>query len=208
MSVLAVLAKGLALGFAIAAPVGPIGLLCIRRTLAGGPALGLATGLGAATADAAYGAVAGFGLAAVSHAIQAWAGPIALLGGAVLVGLGLKTAFAAPAAAAAGAAGGSGRLLGAWASSAALTLANPATILSFAAAFAAFGLVDGGAGPGEAAFLVLGVFVGSAAWWAVLTGAVGAVRARVSPGAMRWINRASGAVLVAFGAAALARGLA
>ena len=91
------LLKGLVIGLSIAAPVGPIGLLCIRRTLAEGPAMGLATGLGAATADALYGAVAGFGLAAVSQALLGWQDALRLVGGAVLLWLGWATVRARPA---------------------------------------------------------------------------------------------------------------
>ncbi|MGE0719682.1 MAG: LysE family translocator [Alphaproteobacteria bacterium] len=204
---LALFAKGFVLGLAIAAPVGPIGLLCIRRTLADGRAMGFATGLGAATADAAYGAIVGFGLAVVSDAIVAGRGWLAVAGGLFLVFLGLRTAMARPAAAAAGASGAAG-LVGAWATTTVLTLTNPATILSFAAAFAGLGLGEWAGSPTAAAVLVAGVFLGSALWWFGLSSVVGLLRHRVGPAALAWINRASGAVLVAFGAGALYAALA
>jgi threonine/homoserine/homoserine lactone efflux protein len=197
-----VFARGVAVGLAIAAPVGPIGVLCIRRTLATGRHMGLATGLGAATADACYGAIAAFGVTVVSSLLlsqQAW---IRLIGGLVLCYLGLKTLIAAPAARAA--ASGGRTMLGAYASSVALTLANPPTILSFAAIFAGLGLGTLQRGPAAAALLVLGVFVGSALWWVILSSAVALVRTRVTTCALRWINRLSGALLVAFGILALA----
>jgi threonine/homoserine/homoserine lactone efflux protein len=196
------LLKGLAIGFSIAAPVGPIGVLCIRRSLRDGAAAGLATGLGAATADAAYGAVAGFGLTAVSGFLVGGRHWIGLLGGAFLCYLGVRTLMSRPAAEPAQAQGAS--LAAAYASTLFLTLANPATILSFVVIFAAFGLgarVDYGA----ASSLVLGVFLGSALWWLLLSGGVGMVRSRVNAAWMLAVNRVSGAVLLAFGAYALLR---
>ena len=201
-AVLTLFAKGFALGLAIAAPVGPIGLLCIRRTLVDGPAMGFATGLGAATADAAYGAVAGFGLAAVADAMMAGQGWLAGAGGLALLWLGWRTATAAPAMRAADA-GGARSLLLAWGTTTLLTLANPATILSFAAAFAALGLGEW-AGDGTAALvLVFGVFLGSGAWWLGLSLTVSRLRTRIGPAAIAWINRLGGGALILFGLAAL-----
>ncbi|WP_374446816.1 LysE family translocator [Stella sp.] len=199
---LTLFAKGFALGLAIAAPVGPIGLLCIRRTLADGPALGFATGLGAATADAAYGAVAGFGLAAVADAMMAGRTWLAALGGIVLLWLGWRTATAAPAARAADG-GGARSLVVAWSTTVLLTLTNPATILSFAAAFAALGLGEWAGDHGASLVLVLGVFLGSAAWWLGLSLAVARLRARIGPAALAWINRLGGGALVLFGLIAI-----
>lgn len=215
MDSLPILLKGLAIGLSIAAPVGPIGLLCIRRTLAEGPAHGFASGLGAASADAVYGAVAGFGVALVTDALVGSQTALRLVGGLMLLWLGWSTLRARPADRPAAARAASG-LAGAYASTFLLTLANPATILSFAAVFGGLGLSPGpygtaaagiGAGGGSTAVatvLVLGVFVGSALWWLALSASVGAFRRRVTPAAMLWINRASGAVLGGFGIAALA----
>lgn len=205
-ALLPALLKGLAIGLSIAAPVGPIGLLCIRRTLADGPAHGFVSGLGAASADAVYGAVAGFGLAVVTDALMGSEVALRLVGGLALLWLGWSTARARPAERPADARGGGG-LVAAYASTFALTLANPATILSFAAVFGGLGLASGTADGGStdvAAVLVLGVFVGSALWWLALSASVGAFRRRVTPAAMVWINRASGAVLGGFGIVALA----
>jgi threonine/homoserine/homoserine lactone efflux protein len=198
---LPVVVRGLIVGFSIAAPVGPIGVLCIRRTLAEGRLAGLSVGLGAAAADAVYGAVAGFGLTAVSALLVRQQGALRLLGGLFLCYLGLRTALAAPAASAAGARGGG--LLGAFASTFGLTLTNPATILSFVAIFAGLGIAGAGSWA-DAGLLVLGVFLGSALWWLFLSGVVAAVRARLDGAAARWINRLSGLVLLAFGITALA----
>lgn len=200
--------RGLVLGLLIAAPVGPIGVLCIRRTLESGAAAGILSGLGAATADALYGAVAAFGLTAVSRVLvagQTWMG---LAGGAFLLGLGVQTLRGAgePAEEARPALSGTG-LASAFASTVALTLTNPMTILSFAAVFAGMGLATGGGDARSAAWLVTGVFVGSAAWWLFLCGAVSLLRRRFDPRAMRGVNYISGAVLVVFGALAVARAI-
>ncbi len=193
--------KGLVFGFSIAAPVGPIGILCIRRSLTRGWTAGLLTGLGAATADALYGCLAGFGLAGITGLVigqRAW---IQTLGGLFLCWLGLrifmsgtdeKPAADAPAGAAMG-----------YLSALLLTLANPMTILSFAAVFAGMGLGSIATGRMAAGWLVAGVFSGSMAWWIILSSASSLFNARMNARAMNWINRFSGAVLVGFGLTAV-----
>ncbi len=194
--------KGTAIGLAVAAPVGPIGVLCIRRSLAHGFHFGLAKGLGAATADAAYGCVAGFGLTAISRFLmnqQFW---LALLGGAFLCYLGVWTFANKPPDQPLNAQ--ASRLPAAYFSTLFLTLTNPLTILSFAAVFASFGL--GATGKlNNASVLVAGVFVGSALWWLVLSGAVSLCRSRVGPGLMTMVNRISGIVIGGFGIYAVAK---
>jgi threonine/homoserine/homoserine lactone efflux protein len=192
--------QGLLLGFSIAAPVGPIGVLCIRRTLAEGRAVGLASGLGAAAADAAYGLVAAFGLTAISSVLVGQRFWLGLLGGLFLLYLGARTLLARPAEQPAHAASGRG-LVGAFLSTLALTLTNPMTILSFVAIFAGLG-VAAGADYG-AALLVGGVFLGSAAWWLTLSLLVGALRSRFDARAMLWVNRLSGVIILGFGLVAL-----
>jgi threonine/homoserine/homoserine lactone efflux protein len=194
--------KGMALGLSIAAPVGPIGVLCIRRTLADGARMGFAAGLGAATADAAYGCVAGFSLTVISGFLvrqQVW---LALLGGGFLCYLGVCTFLSRPAQES------SNVKRGGWFttyfSTVLLTLANPATILSFVAAFAGFG-VGASADYQTAGSLVLGVFLGSALWWLILSGGVGLLRSRMKSSWMQAINRFSGGVLFAFGLYALSK---
>jgi threonine/homoserine/homoserine lactone efflux protein len=189
--------KGLAVGLSIAAPVGPIGILCIRRSLRDGMVAGFATGLGAATGDASYGCVAGFGLTSVSGFLAAHRFWIGLFGGIFMCFLGVRT-FLSPAAQESELGSPPKGLLSAWASTFLLTLGNPATILSFAAVFAAFGLGTSG-GYAAGAWLVAGVFLGSAAWWLALSAALGRLRSRMTAGRMRLINRLSGAVLLAFG---------
>lgn len=195
------LVRGGIIGFSIAAPVGPIGVLCIRRTLAEGRATGFVSGLGAATADAIYGSIAAFGLTAISGALfgqQVW---LRLIGGAFLCYLGIRTVAARPAAQSA-AATGSG-LPGAYASTFFLTLTNPMTILSFAAVFAGLGLASTSASFTSAAVLVAGVFLGSAVWWLVLSTSAGALRTKLAPARLRWVNRISGGIILLFGLAAL-----
>jgi threonine/homoserine/homoserine lactone efflux protein len=193
--------EGMIIGFAIAAPVGPIGVLCIRRTLAEGRTSGLVSGLGAATADALYGAVAALGLTFITALLiggEAW---LRLVGGAFLVFLGVRTFLARPAERAAPSA--SSGLPGAYVSTLFLTLTNPTTILSFAAIFAGLGAGETNGDVLSAMVLVAGVFLGSAAWWFVLSGATSLLRARLSVRGLRWVNRVSGIVIAAFGVLAL-----
>jgi len=192
--------KGLIIGFSIAAPVGPIGLLCIRRTLAYGRVSGLVTGLGAATADSFYGAVAGFGLTTVAAFLLREEQWFRGVGGLFLLGLGIYTALARRSSRAAEAKDAG--LLWDYASTMALTLTNPLTILSFAAIFTGLGIVRAHSHP-AAALLVLGVFCGSAAWWLILSAAVSATRRHFSPATMRLVNVASGVIICGFGVVVL-----
>jgi len=193
--------KGIIIGFAIAAPVGPIGVLCIRRTLAEGRTSGFVSGLGAATADAIYGSVAALGLTFVANLLTSGEMWLRLVGGAFLVFLGVRTFLARPVERAAST--GKNGLPGAYASTLFLTLTNPTTILSFAAIFAGLGAGSAGGDVPSAMLLVLGVFVGSAFWWLVLSGITGLFRARLSARGLRWVNRISGTVLATFGVLAV-----
>jgi threonine/homoserine/homoserine lactone efflux protein len=196
--------RGLLIGFSIAAPVGPIGVLCIRRTLAEGRLTGLVSGLGAATADAFYGSLAGFGLTLVSSFLVEQSGWLRPAGGVFLLYLGLRTFLAKPAGESASlkASNHSG-LWGAYLSTLLLTLTNPLTILSFTAIFAGLGLGETGGDPLSAGLLVLGVFCGSAAWWLLLSGGVSLLRTRLTPRSLIWINRVAGIIILGFGVAAL-----
>lgn len=214
--------RGLALGFSIAAPVGPIGVLCIRRTLADGRLVGFVSGLGAATADMFYGAVAAFGLHAVSDLLAGQRLWLHLLGGAFLCYLGLRTLARKPAPLRGSTAAPAGRhghsttadfavlrsrshvqLAGAYLSTLGLTLTNPATILSFAVIFAGLGVAAARTSYASAAALVAGVFCGSALWWLLLSSGVGWLRERLGARALRAVNVLSGAILVGFGAVVL-----
>lgn len=192
---------GLLIGFSIAAPVGPIGVLCIRRTLAFGPISGLLSGLGAASADAMYGATAAFGLTMVSTLLVNQQGWLKLVGGLFLCYLGVRTLLAPPAPS--DVAGGSKNLAGNYTSTFFLTLTNPATILSFAAIFAGLGLGSQQHDYLSAGLLVLGVFSGSALWWLTLSGLVGLFRKKLNSRGLRWVNRISGLIIAGFGGAIL-----
>lgn len=196
-----VLLKGILLGFSIAAPVGPIGVLCIRRTLAEGRIYGLFSGLGAATADMFYGCLAGFGLTFITNILigqQMW---LRIIGGAFLCYLGVKTFLAAPVMQSSDVPAKG--LAGAYFSTFLLTLSNPMTIISFTAVFAGLGVGQGGQDYTSALQLVAGVFMGSAAWWLLLSGVVGVFRARFNAGAFHWVNRISGTIILGFGILAL-----
>lgn len=202
--------RGLAIGFAVAFALGPIGLLVIRRTIHRGWTYGFLSGVGVATADAAYGAVAAFGLTAVSEILVGVDRPLGIVGGAVLLLLaGRSLRSTARSAAGPVARADRGRLgspVGAWLSMVALTLTNPATVLSFAALFASIGAGTGG--PAGAASVVAGVFSGSVAWWAILTGTIARLRARLTPGVVRGLNLASAVLIGGFGLMAIAIGVA
>jgi threonine/homoserine/homoserine lactone efflux protein len=195
------LLRGLVIGFSIAAPVGPIGVLCISRTLAGGLISGLISGLGAATADAIYGCVAGFGLTFLSSFLIQQKMWLSMVGGLFLCYLGLRTFLAKPAEQSSSAP--SAGSIGAYASTFVLTLTNPMTILSFTAIFAGLGIGSVQRNYLSAAAIVLGVFTGSSLWWLVLTIGVSTIRSKFNPQRLRWVNRVSGAVISGFGVLAL-----
>ena len=178
----------------IAAPVGPIGLLVIQRTLQRGAALGLATGLGAAAADAAYGAVGAFGVSSLIQWLQSLRVPLALAGGAFLLWLAFNVWRTPPAAHAAPVRGARG-LISAFAGTFVLTLSNPATILSFVAVFGTLGAQMSSGTPWA---MIAGVLVGSALWWLFLCSVVGAMRSRFDARWQQCVNRASAMLLAAF----------
>jgi threonine/homoserine/homoserine lactone efflux protein len=198
---MSVFLRGLLIGISIAAPVGPIGVLCIRRTLAEGRLSGFISGLGAASADAVYGMIAGFGLTFISGFLVAQQRWLSLFGGIFLCYLGIRTFFSPPSQKAAVVQ--TKGLLRSYLSIFFLTLTNPITILSFAAIFAGLGLAENGGDYASAGLLVLGVFSGSALWWLMLSFGVSLFRSRLTPSWMVWINRLSGGIVLVFGIAAL-----
>ena len=196
---LQILGKGTLLGFSIAAPVGPIGVLCIRRSLVEGRWSGFLSGLGAATADALFGMVAALGLTAISAALLGAKFWLGFVGGLFLIFLGVRTWLAegSPREEVSVDAPGHRGLASAYGSTLALTLTNPMTILSFTAMFA--GLGPSGA-PGS---LVCGVFLGSAAWWWILSALAERFRSRLGGSGLHWVNRLSAGVIAGFGVVAL-----
>ncbi|MEO1590021.1 MAG: LysE family transporter [Cyanobacteria bacterium J06632_22] len=191
--------RGLLLGLSIAAPVGPIGLLCIRRTLAYGRWTGLLSGLGAATADGFYGMVAAFGLTFVSQFLENQSFLLRIIGGLFLVYLGITTFRSKPPEKPAELSRTG--LAGSYLSTLLLTLTNPATILSFVLIFA--GLAPTGLNYAQATVMVMGTFVGSALWWLFLSGGVSLLRRQLTPPRLRWLNRICGVLIATFGILAL-----
>jgi threonine/homoserine/homoserine lactone efflux protein len=202
----ALVLRGFILGFTIAAAVGPISLLVIRRTIAQGQLYGLVSGLGVATADATYGAIAAFGLAALTDVLVNARVVLGLAGGLFLLWMAWQTMRSIPTEAATPAPTGRRGYAGAYLSILALTMANPMTILSFGALFAGLGVTSGATG--DAAFVVIGVLLGSAAWWVVLTTIVGRLRGRMTSTWIHPINIASGLLIGAFAVVAIASALA
>ena len=193
--------KGVAFGFVLAATVGPMWILCFRRTIASGALIGFVSGMGIAVADSLYGAIAAFGLTAISGLLLSYSFWVGLVGAAFLVYLGIKALIGAPPAAspeekATG-------LVKAFLSTLGLTLTNPPTILAFVAIFAGLGLAST-ADYGAASLIVLGVFLGSAAWWLILSTAAARLRERIGPRLARAINVVSGVSILGFAAWQLA----
>jgi threonine/homoserine/homoserine lactone efflux protein len=196
--------RGAVLGFTIAATVGPITMLTIRRTLAYGWAIGFASGLGVVTVDTTYGAVAAFGITAVSDVLVAVARPLALVGGLFLIYLGIRTMRSQPVDPREADPAGRPSVVSAYASIVGLTFTNPLTIISFAALFVSFG-VHGSAA--DAMLVVVGVAIGSLLWWVILTTTLAVIRHRLSPRTLRAANVVSGAVITVFGMLALVKGV-
>jgi len=195
------LLKGIIIGFALALPIGPIGILCIRKTIAHGHLPGMIVGFGAATADAIYGCVAAFGLTVISDLLvtqQMW---LRLVGGAFLLYLGIKTFLARPFEEISSSNGRG--LLGSYVSTFLLTLTNPLTIFAFLGVFAALGVRNGDLDYGSAATLVLGVFLGSSAWFFILSYGVTLFRKKINSTGLGWVNRISGFLIICFGIIAI-----
>lgn len=196
------LLKGLIIGFAIAAPVGPIGVLCIQRSLHDGFKIGLMTGLGAALADGTYGLIAGLGLTALSSLLIAHQFWIRVVGGLFLLYLGMKLFFTKPREKSAGNSDKSSwHALG---TTYFLTLTNPATILSFVAVLAGLGLGTMHPSYLDAIILVSGITIGSGIWWLILTSVVACMlHHRLNKTMLKGINRLSGIIIFLFGVFAL-----
>jgi threonine/homoserine/homoserine lactone efflux protein len=199
---LLMLGKGIVAGFIIAAPVGPVGVLCVQRTLHQGRVAGLMSGLGAAVADAAYGCVAAFGLSLISSWLQMHEALFRLGGGLFLLFMAWRMLRAAlhPEPQVAEHEGSyNERPVTCFISTFVLTATNPITIVAFLGIFAFFGVGAFGLSNVMAAWLVLGVFAGSSIWWLSLAGLAGAFRQRLGNGGMKWINGASGLLMLGFG---------
>jgi threonine/homoserine/homoserine lactone efflux protein len=192
------LLRGFALGLAVAASPGPIFFLCVRRTLAQGRLTGLFSGFGVATADGFYAAVATFGVAALTAVFVAGRRPLAVVGGAILIVLAIRILLERRRAAEPPRAPTPRSLAWAYVSTLGLTVANPTTIVSFAALAATLGLGTSGSWLRPAA-VVLGVLLGSAAWWCILVVGASALRSRLTPAVVGWISTLSGLAIAVLG---------
>lgn len=192
--------KGIFVGFAMAIPIGPIGIMCIRKTLTEGRLRGLIIGLGAATADLLYGCVAAFGLTMISNTLVSQRIWIRLVGGALLLFLGIRTFRAQPANPNIPII--SSGILRSYLTTVFLTLTNPLTIFAFIAVFAALGLGNG-LSNFSASALVAGVFIGSCLWFLLLSSGVTLFRKKLDLVGLRWVNRIAGVLIIISGIIAI-----
>lgn len=197
--------KGMVAGFVVAAPVGPVAVLCVRRTLARGALSGYATGIGAALADTVYGVVAAYGVSFIATLLLEQEFWFRLVGSLLLLVLGLKTLMTGPAEARVN---GREGLAGDFLSALALTGTNPITVVAFGVVFTSIGIAVAGEAYDWAEALIAGVFAGSALWWGLLTGLAGIFRGSVGMAGLRWVNRVSAAVILVSGAMVLIGALA
>jgi threonine/homoserine/homoserine lactone efflux protein len=197
------LLKGVVVGIIIAVPVGPVGIMCLRRTILEGKLAGFISGLGAATADAMFGFIAAFGLTFISDLLIGYHQWLRIAGGLYLLYVGGRALLTAPEVKT-GTEPDAESLLRDFLSSFALTLTNPITILVFLGIFSAIGLSGESATLSRAAILVLGVWLGSLLWWLALSFGLGSLFRSLEPRHLRWINRGSGTILLLSGAALLA----
>jgi threonine/homoserine/homoserine lactone efflux protein len=197
---LSIFLKGILIGFAMAVPVGPIGIMCIRKTLTDGRLSGTMIGLGAATADLLYACIAAFGLTVVSNAIAAERTWIRLVGGSFLLFLGVRTFRAHPADP--NVPVNSNGLLRPYLYTLVLTLTNPTTIFAFIAVFAALGLGDE-ISIVSASILGIGVFIGSGLWFLFLSSGVIFFRKKLDIVGLRWVNRIAGVLIIISGVIAI-----
>jgi threonine/homoserine/homoserine lactone efflux protein len=192
-----VLLKGLVIGFAMAVPIGPLGALCIRKTLTEGRARGMVIGLGAATADALYSGIAAFGLTIVMDVIEGQEFWLRLIGGIFLLLLGIRTLRARRTVDPLTIFDTRG-LWGVYVSSFLIALTNPLTIFAFIAVFATFGLAHE-RGFFEAGLLVIGVFIGSGLWFLTLGSVATLYHGKITAGGLRWVNRVAGVLIIVSG---------
>jgi threonine/homoserine/homoserine lactone efflux protein len=211
MDILKLILFGMGIGLIAAVPVGPVNLICIRRTFTFGPLNGFVSGLGGALGDGIFAAVIGYGLTWVAHLIEGYAVAIELIGGVLMVLMGWYSVKAgvppedpADCPIKAERDKGSSSLLKAIASTFALTITNPATLLGFTAMFAGLGSLTGGANNfTDVSFVVAGVVAGSILWWLVLTTVIGLFHARIDANRIMAINRTCGFLVAIFGLAVL-----
>jgi threonine/homoserine/homoserine lactone efflux protein len=191
------LMQGILIGLVVAVPVGPLGLLCISRALMLGPACGLFSGLGVATADALAAGIAALGITLISGLLSEYQLLLRLLGGAFLCFLGYKICTAEPATR--GPTVNVNGLLSAYATTFLLTFSNPVTILSFVAIYAGWHVPSLDGHYVAAATLTVGVFTGSALWWVGLFIGLTTFHAKFNLRFLFWVHRVSGLIIAGFG---------
>lgn len=207
MNFILLIVSGVIMGLIAAVPIGPVNLICIRRSFAFGPVNGFVSGLGAALGDGIFAVITFFGLTWIAQLIQSYDSVIEIVGGALLVWFGIHTVWSPVM-------GkveegdkndtGASTLARAMASTFALTVTNPATLIAFASMFASFHALVGGANSyADASLVVAGVVGGSAGWWLCLTTVIGIFHTRITDGTVRIINRGSGMLVALFGLAVL-----
>lgn len=193
------LLKGLFIGFSVAAPIGVVGLLCINRTLLQGSSIGFVSGLGAATAHGIYGFIAGFGLTFISDFLIEGQFHLRLFSGIYFYYLGVKTFISRPTYKKQTFRVSSISLINSYLSSLVVAITNPLTILSFAGVFAGLGLANKTTNYDSGVILVLGIFLGSACWWFMLSSSVGLLRHKLDSQTLQLLNRISGIMILFFG---------
>jgi threonine/homoserine/homoserine lactone efflux protein len=208
VNLIGLIVSGVVIGLIAAAPIGPVNLICIRRTLAFGPLNGFIAGLGAACGDGVFAAVIGFGVTAVSHWIEGYSLYLQIVGGILLLSFGVHTYLTLPDPAlkeeTKEKASEPSSLLRIGVSTFALTMTNPATLFGFAAMFAGLtGLAGSQPTLFEAGIVVVSVFAGSTLWWFTLTEIVGHLHTKIDARVMRIINHSSGVAIALFGVAVL-----
>jgi len=206
MDILILILSGLVIGVAVAAPIGPVNLICIRRTLKYGMLNGFVSGAGAAVGDGVFAIIAAFGVTAVITFVAAYSGWLQLVGGVFLLGLGVRTWFDHPHLDDKLPEGSLGDLLPVISVTFFLTITNPATMLGFIAIFG--GVADFTIGTENymrAGLLVASVIAGSVLWWAAITGFVSLFRDKMTDNGLATLNKISAVIIVVFGGAILVR---
>ena len=193
------LLTGAAVGFFVAAPVGPVAVLCVRRTLADGRVVGYGAGLGAALGDTVFGALAIFSVAAVASFLHEHRPAIQVLGSLALIGLGVRTTRSARSPAAVPARPDGETLLSAFGSAFAVTIVNPVTVVAFLSIFAAFGVSERIDGLLDSWLAIAGVFAGAGAWWFLVVGVASVFRQRFAGAGLARMNALAGLAILGFG---------
>lgn len=193
------LLNGFIIGLTASIPLGPVGLICIQKTLNGRLKNGIASGLGAASADTFFAIVAAFGISAVHNFIEAQQFYLRIAGGMILIGLGLKFFLTNPAIQIRKQRNRGNSMWADFVSVFVLTLSNPLTVFVFGAVFAGFGIIPDNSTWFEMSELVLGIFIGAGTWWIVLVSTVNVFRYKFRLRRLWWMNKIMGVIITAFG---------